>query len=208
MRIIVIFLVLLCSSAAAEYIPSDSSRSGLRVNFDFNSSLPVSKFVNTYSAKAGMSAGYMLSDMFIFDIGYEGLLNKNIVEEVQISDGKENAVLNSSFYYLGIAYKYNFNLRWALSFSVKAGYCKYWFELPYKDQSGNEINLDLGSKQIVCYMPELNIYYRVREWLDVSFRFGYPIHSQYDYSYLDVFSINDKDTSPIHWGICLHFGFY
>lgn len=208
MRIFIIFLVLLSCIAQADYAPEDSSRSGLRVNFDFNSSIPVAKYMDTYSAKAGMALGYMIADRFIIDLGYEGLLNKNIVRDVAVGESNINAVLGSSFYYVGISYKYNINLRWAVALGVKSGYCNYWFELPYKDSQGDEIDLDFGSEQVLAFQPEINLYYRVREWLDASFRIGYPIQSAFEYSRAEYFSINESDSSTPYWGICLHFGFY
>ncbi len=204
----IIFLMLLSCTLQADYIPTDSSRSGLRVSFDFNSSIPISSYIDTYSAKSGMSIGYMIEDVIILDIGYEGLLNKNIVQEIPVNEGTEKAVFGNSFYYLGAYFKQNFGLRWALAIGVKAGYSNFWYELPFKDKNGDEISLDIGSKQILAFLPELNIYYRVREWLDASFRVAFPINSSFTYSYNDVFSVSDSDISTPYWGVCLHFGFY
>ncbi len=208
MKIFIILFILASYIGYADYEPTDESRSGLMVNFDFHTSMPISKSLDTYATNAGMSMGYILNDALLFNIGYEGLLNKNIVREITPNSTPENAVFYNSFYYAGLAYKFNLSLRWAISFGFNAGRSNFWFEPPYADSNGEVISLDLGTSKVMTLVPELNIYYRVRDWLDASLNAGYKLQSNFNYTYQDVFDISNKDCSNAYWGVSLHFGFY
>ncbi len=208
MKIFIILFILASYTVYSDYEPTDESRSGLMINFDFHTGMPISKSLDTYATNAGMSIGYMLNDAILFNIGYEGLLNKNIVREITPNSTSENAVFYNSFYYAGLAYKLNINKRLGISMGLKAGLSNFWFEPPYADSNGEVINLDLGTSQVMTLVPEINIYYRVREWLDASLNIGYQLQSNFSYTYQDVFDINNTDCSNPYWGLSLHFGFY
>jgi hypothetical protein len=208
MKLFVILFLLFPLAILADYVPEQENRSGLTIGFGTTTNSLVGKFVGVSATGAGMSLSYMISDSFIFGIGYEGMLNKDITADIPVGELNESAVLNSNVYYATAMYKYNFDLRWGLALGLQAGLNSLWYETNYKDSNGNPINLDLGKEKVVVLFPQINLYYRVRDWLDASFLIGYKIYSNFEYKYEESFLITQDDSSSPLFGIGLHFGFY